>query len=100
MAATRSATPGFSLSILAADQQPLSDRFAFVGPKDFDDLLPRTAETGAPILDPCLGWVDCRRHAVLEGGDHDIFVGRVVAGAVAAGDPLLYYGGGYRSLGD
>jgi len=38
----------FALNILSEDQQEISDRFAFKGPKDFSDLETTTAVTGAP----------------------------------------------------
>jgi flavin reductase (DIM6/NTAB) family NADH-FMN oxidoreductase RutF len=89
----------FALNILSEDQQEISDRFAFKGPKDFSDLETTTAVTGAPILNGSLGWVDCKLKEILPGGDHDIFVGEIVAGE--AGDnglPLLYFSGRYSRL--
>lgn len=89
----------FALNILSAEQQEISDRFAFKGPKDFSGLDTTTAETGAPILDGTLGWVDCKLQEILPGGDHDIFIGEIVAGgAPEEGAPLLYYGGKYAKL--
>ena len=89
----------FALSILSSEQQDLSDRFAFKGPKDFSELDTTTAETGAPVLSGALAWVDCKLVEILSGGDHDIFVGEIVAGEVGAdGGPLLYYSGGYARL--
>ncbi len=89
----------FVLNILSADQQEISDRFAFKGPKDFSDLETTTAETGAPILKGTLGWVDCKLKEILPGGDHDIFIGEIVAaGAPDEGSPLLYYSGKYTQL--
>ncbi|MEO8496604.1 MAG: flavin reductase family protein [Planctomycetota bacterium] len=89
----------FALNILSAQQQELSDRFAFKGPKDFSGLETTTAETGAPILKDALGWVDCKLKEILPGGDHDIFIGEIVAGGASdEGAPLLYYGGKYANL--
>jgi flavin reductase (DIM6/NTAB) family NADH-FMN oxidoreductase RutF len=88
----------FAINILTAEQQDISNRFASPGPKDFSDLDTRTAETGAPILGNCLGWVDCRLQYILPGGDHDIFVGEIVAGEYHGGDPLLYFAGKYREV--
>lgn len=86
----------YALNILAADQQEISDRFAFKGPKDFSDLDTKTAETGSPILNDSLGWVDCKLKEILPGGDHDIFIGEIVAGEASEdGEPLLYFGGKY-----
>jgi len=91
----------FALNILAADQQEISDRFAFKGPKDFSSLDTKTAETGAPILNGSLGWIDCKLKEILPGGDHDIFIGEIVAGeAPEDGAPLLYYDGKYAKLGE
>ena len=88
----------FALNILAAEHQEISDRFAFKGPKDFSGLDTKTAETGAPVLADALGWVDCKLVEVLAGGDHDLFIGEIVAGDARDGDPLLYFGGAYAKL--
>jgi flavin reductase (DIM6/NTAB) family NADH-FMN oxidoreductase RutF len=88
----------FAVNILTAEQQDISNRFASPGPKDFSDLDTRTAETGAPVLNGSLGWVDCRLQYILPGGDHDIFVGEIVAGEYHGGDPLLYFAGKYRNI--
>ncbi len=89
----------YALNILSDKQQELSDRFAYKGPKDFSDLETTVAETGAPIMADVRGWVDCRIVDILSGGDHDIFIGEIVAGSYSeTGDPLLYYAGGYGKM--
>ncbi len=88
----------FAVNILAEDQEALSRRFALTGPKEFGDLNLTTAVTGAPVLAGALAWADCRLAHVLPGGDHDIFVGEIVAGDAREGKPLLYYDGKYRQL--
>ena len=45
-----------------------------------------------------LAWVDCRLTERLPGGDHEIFIGRIVADDAASGDPLLFFGGAYRGI--
>jgi flavin reductase (DIM6/NTAB) family NADH-FMN oxidoreductase RutF len=97
-----SAADGFAVNILSAAQEAISRRFASRGPKEFSDLpLLPDAACGAPILADCLAWAACRKHSVLPGGDHDIFVGEIVEGAVQSeGQPLLFYGGQYRALAD
>lgn len=88
----------FAVNILASDQEALSNRFAKPGPKDFADLATTTATTGSPILADAIAFLDCRVHEILPGGDHEIFVGEILAGDYSGGDPLLYYAGGYRKL--
>ena len=85
----------FAVSILTTEQEAISTRFASPGPKDFSGLQTITAETGAPILEDALGYVDCRLVDILPGGDHEIFVGEIVAGDARDGDPLLFYNGKY-----
>ncbi len=88
----------FAVNILSLDQEHLSRRFAVPGPKDFSDLDVSTAATGSPILADAVAYLDCRVHDILPGGDHEIFVGEILAGDFQGGDPLLYYAGGYRQL--
>jgi flavin reductase len=88
----------FAVNILRLDQEAISRRFATPGPKDFSDLNVVIAETASPILADCLAFVDCRVVEILPGGDHDIFVGEIVAGEFHGGEPLLYYAGNYRRL--
>jgi flavin reductase (DIM6/NTAB) family NADH-FMN oxidoreductase RutF len=88
----------FALSILSEENRAISDRFAFHGPKDFSGLETRTEATGAPILSNAIGWVDCRVSEIYPGGDHDIFIGEILAGGMTDGAPLLYFNGGYARL--
>jgi flavin reductase (DIM6/NTAB) family NADH-FMN oxidoreductase RutF len=90
----------FALNILSAEQKNLSTRYSGPGPRDFSDLETKTAVTGCPILVEALAWVDCRVVEVFSGGDHEIFVGEIVAGDIHPGDkrPLLFYSGQYARL--
>jgi flavin reductase (DIM6/NTAB) family NADH-FMN oxidoreductase RutF len=91
----------FAVNILRLGQEEVSRRFALPGPKDFLGLDLATDVTDAPIIAGCLAHADCRLHDVVPGGDHDIFLGEVVGGAVHDGaDPLLYFAGEYRRLAD
>jgi flavin reductase (DIM6/NTAB) family NADH-FMN oxidoreductase RutF len=46
-----------------------------------------------------LGVFECERHAVHDGGDHLILVGRVIRASFDANlDPLLFFRGRYRRL--
>lgn len=94
----RTAT-GFSLAILASEQQSLSNAFAKAPATNrWDGVDYHVGAGGGPVLVNALATLDCVTHAVHDGGDHSILVGRVVAFANRSGDPLLYYRGGYASL--
>lgn len=92
----------FAISILGRDQQDVSQYFATRdrgGSRGgFDGIATSPLSTGAPIVDGCLSYFDCRLHDVLPGGDHRILVGNVVAAGAGGGEPLLYFAGGYRAL--
>ena len=93
----------FALSLLAADQAELSNRFADPDRPDGDPQFAGveiiTAATGAPILEDALAWLDCRVWATYDGGDHVIVVGEVVDLAeTSEASPLVYYSGGYHRL--
>ncbi len=88
----------FAVNILRLEQEEASRRFATAGPKDFTGLEIIMAATTAPILADCLAFVDCRVIDIFPGGDHEIFVGEILAGEYHGGEPLLYYAGGYRQL--
>jgi len=71
----------YAVNILTAQQQYLSERFArkdFEGDKTFADIKLHTAETGAPLFEEALAYIDCRVVAEYDGGDHTLFLGEVV----------------------
>ncbi|MEX2560681.1 MAG: flavin reductase family protein [Pirellulales bacterium] len=91
---------GFAVNVLSVEQEDLSRRFATSGLKDFSDLDWTEAASGAAVFSDALAWVDCRLVEVLPGGDHDIFIGEILAGDAREGSPLLFYRGKYRRLDD
>lgn len=98
MHASLTACRHFAVNILSEAQEHLSRRFAMRGPKEVQDLTWITAASGAPILADALAWVDCRLAEILPGGDHNIFLGEILAGDCREGSPLLYFCGKYRRL--
>jgi flavin reductase (DIM6/NTAB) family NADH-FMN oxidoreductase RutF len=95
---------GFAINLLALEQRDVSGFFATSGRGEDGDAMGgfsfREGTTGAPLLEGTLGWFDCRPWARYEGGDHTIVVGEVVDFQLSQpdGDPLLFFGGGYREL--
>lgn len=92
----------FALNVLSREQERLSEHFSkkeTEGAHRLDEFSHRAAATGAPILEGCLAYLDCRVTAQHPGGDHTIFVGEVVeAGSLRDGEPLLFYQGRYTKL--
>jgi 3-hydroxy-9,10-secoandrosta-1,3,5(10)-triene-9,17-dione monooxygenase reductase component len=87
----------FCVNVLAVGQEDLAAVFASKGADKFAGVSWRASETGAPVLDGSLAYVDCTIEAVHPAGDHDIVIGRVRAlSACADGEPLLYHRGRFR----
>ncbi|GAA4232354.1 flavin reductase family protein [Actinomadura meridiana] len=87
-------TGRFAASFLTGEQESVARRFCASGVDRFagQDLV--TASTGAPILARAAGFVDCRIDRVLDGGDHRVVLGRVVAAGVLNGGRLLVFAHG------
>jgi flavin reductase (DIM6/NTAB) family NADH-FMN oxidoreductase RutF len=88
----------FAVSMLTADQESLSQRFAKTGDDKFGGVACTRELTGCALVDDALAHLECHVWAQYEGGDHTIFVGRVVRAAAREAQPLLYYRGAYAGL--
>ncbi len=94
----------FAVNVLADDQEGLSRLFASPerssGLPAIRSLGGGYGKTGAPLAAGALAVVECELEAVYAGGDHDLFLGRVVS--VRVGDtrkgPLVYHEGSYPTL--
>jgi 3-hydroxy-9,10-secoandrosta-1,3,5(10)-triene-9,17-dione monooxygenase reductase component len=94
------AATGFSINILAEGQQDISTYFAGAwknGPSPSFNFIDWE---GAPRLEGALASLGCDIHAIHEGGDHWIVIGRVVAmyRPESAPRPLMFFRGSYASL--
>lgn len=88
----------FGISILAADQAPISNRFASRADDKFEGVATKTGVTGVPLLDGAVCTIECRLREALPGGDHSIFVGEVLEVTTTDAPPLVYFRSSYREL--
>lgn len=93
----------FCINVLAADQEHVSAQMATKGADKFAGISwTPAAATGSPVIDGTLAHLDCTIHAVYEGGDHFIVVGKVEhleqhGPEAAVTEPLLFFKGRYRT---
>jgi len=92
----------FAVTILAEDQQELSERFAGRAP-DVEDRLAGigtdTLVTGAPFIKGGLAYLDCRVMQSISMGTNTLFLAEVVAArGNGAGQPLVYHDRKYHKL--
>jgi flavin reductase len=94
----------YAASILADDQEGLSRLFAS---PERSSGLPAVRSlgggygvTGAPLAAGALAYIECELEEIYPGGDHDLFLGRVVS--IRMGDtrkgPLVFHESGYPTL--
>lgn len=88
----------FAVNVLASDQLEMSNRFARQQPDKFDGVEHKQGIGGAPIFPGCAGSFQCESYAKLDGGDHWIFVGKVVAFDDFGRSPLCFHQGSYAML--
>ena len=93
------AAPIFVVNVLESGQEVLSRRFADRHDDRFDAVGYHRSPEGLVLLDGALAHLECDRFASYPAGDHTLIIGRVIGGSTGEGRPLLYYRGGYGSLG-
>lgn len=93
----------FAISVLATGQGGVARYFASrrrpLGMAQFAtvDWFPGS-QTGAPLIGGALAWLECRLWGSYDGGDHSIFLGRLVSTTRREGEPLAFFGGQFRQL--
>ncbi len=84
----------FAVNVLGADQRALSERFAQRLPADekFAGVTVYRGRTGAALLDGALATFECRVTSEVPVGDHELFVGEVLAMEEGRdAPPLLFF---------
>jgi len=95
----------FGVSILAAGQEDVSRHFADWrrpdGMAQFAHADHRIGtHTGSPLIAGALAWLECEVVDAFAGGDHSIFVGKVLGCDLDSGSGALsFFAGGYHVVG-
>lgn len=86
----------FCINVLGDNQEDLCRRFASRIENKFEGVTHAKSQSGMPVLDQSLAWIDCSLHAIHDAGDHDFVLGQVEAlGAGDTGNPLIFFKGTY-----
>jgi len=95
----------FGVNVLAENQRAVSEYYALPSPThehaewEGGARFDRT-QHGTPVLHGALAYLECRLHSAQDAGDHTIFIADVEDVVVREGNPLLYFRGEYRKVGD
>lgn len=91
--------PAFAIHILSAHQEALAMRFAARDVEDkFAGLHLSEGHGGVPLFDECAAHLECVTENRFEGGDHVIFLGRVVNFERCDNEPLIFHDGRFTSI--
>jgi flavin reductase (DIM6/NTAB) family NADH-FMN oxidoreductase RutF len=95
----------FGINVLCQDQRTISEYYASPArthehaEDEAGARFDRTAH-GTPMLYGALAYLECRLHSAKDAGDHTIFIAEVEYVVVREGDPLLFFRGQYRQVGE
>ncbi|MGA8762792.1 MAG: flavin reductase family protein [Candidatus Sulfotelmatobacter sp.] len=94
----------FGINVLSQDQRTISEYYANPARtrEHAEEAGARFARTGqgTPILRGALAYLECRLHSAQDAGDHTIFIAEVEDVVVREGEPLLFFQGRYRRVGE
>jgi flavin reductase (DIM6/NTAB) family NADH-FMN oxidoreductase RutF len=88
----------FAVNILAESQREIAVSFAEKEDNRFEGVDSYLTAGGVPFLRGSLAAFECRLEAIVEAGDHAIFLAEVVHAESRGGNPLLYFQRDYRSM--
>ncbi|MEP2530012.1 p-hydroxyphenylacetate 3-hydroxylase reductase component [Shimia sp.] len=88
----------FAVNILASDQMDMSNHFARQQEDKFAGVEWEEGIGGSPLFPNCAGRFQCEAYDKLDGGDHWIFVGKVVAFDDFGRPPLCFHQGSYSMV--
>lgn len=88
----------FAVNVLSQDQAELPRVFSSPVEERFDGLAWTKGHGSAPVLAGSAAVFECATHAQYEGGDHEIFIGRVLRHSGGDAAPLVYAKGRLTGL--
>ena len=83
--------PRFALSVLAADQEPVSRRFAEDAADRFAGIAVLEGPHGLPLVAGAVAHIQCAMRDTVAAGDHTVFIGLVTGGTAFDRPPLAYF---------
>jgi flavin reductase (DIM6/NTAB) family NADH-FMN oxidoreductase RutF len=95
----------FGINVLCENQRAISEYYAKPvrthehAESEAGARFDRTAH-GTPVLHGALAYLECRLSSSQVAGDHTIFIGEVEDVVVREGEPLLFFRGKYKKVGE
>ncbi|HZR50242.1 MAG TPA: flavin reductase family protein [Streptosporangiaceae bacterium] len=95
-------TQAYVVNFLEGRQEKLAQAFAGKNTANVKDVAHHSSAVGVPVLSEALAFLVCQQVNAFDGGDHTIFLGKVVElGAPRPHlDPLIFFRGSLGALED
>jgi flavin reductase (DIM6/NTAB) family NADH-FMN oxidoreductase RutF len=87
----------YAINVLALDQVDLARRFSRPHADRFAGVDYRLGASGAPLIEGCVAWFECRHHARHRAGDHVLFIGAVETCRRRKGAGLVFHHGHFAT---
>ncbi|NGP45268.1 flavin reductase family protein [Bacillaceae bacterium SIJ1] len=88
----------FAIHVLAEDQEDVCWTFAKKDIDRFASCAWNVSEHGLPVLEGAAAVFQCETYQVVDAGDHNILIGRVIDIQNNKKNPMLYYHRGIRKM--
>lgn len=89
----------FCVNVLASDQIELCQAFSRKGDGKFEGVRYSLSDSGLPVLDDVIAYVECSTENEIDAGDHTIVIGLVkTLRSLRDAPALIFYRGGYREV--
>jgi len=89
----------FCINVLASTQTDLAKCFASAAvPDKFQHVQTYDSQQGMPVIPGCLASFVCAKDQMHPGGDHTLYIGRVLHYFIESGEPAVFHRGQFTTL--
>jgi flavin reductase (DIM6/NTAB) family NADH-FMN oxidoreductase RutF len=89
----------FAINIMCDQSKDLALQFSRPSPDKFAGVDWREGVDGCPVLDGAAAVLQCRTQSRIPGGDHEMYLGRVIQFTNAGKRPLIFHQGSFAEIG-
>ena len=90
----------FAVNILHTEQSNLCKQFSRWAPDKFDNVDGSRGYRDLPVLDGAMVPFECATYQIVEGGDHEVYMGAVKRIHKTDSSPLVFHRGRFVELAD
>jgi len=83
----------FCVNILGDEHLEIARHFGFTDGKNmnnFKDIEVKEMEDGSPVLENCVGAIECKLVKKIDAGDHVVLLGEILNGVIQNGESMIF----------